>query len=183
MTQFQFIPQRLPGVVLIEPFRHADARGEFVKTFHAANFASQQIEFTLREEFFSISQRGVLRGMHFQTPPYAHSKMVTCLTGAIVDVLVDLRHNSPTYGEHAAYELSGDNRRVLYVPVGLAHGFVSTFDGSCVAYKTDREHAPENDCGIRWDSFGYTWPIAGDELIISPRDQHHPALAEFTSPF
>jgi dTDP-4-dehydrorhamnose 3,5-epimerase len=181
--QLKFIPQSLSGVQIIESFHHADARGEFVKTFLAAEAAERGIQFELREEFFSVSRRGALRGMHFQTPPYAHQKIVTCLAGSVIDVLVDLRKSSPTYGEHLAVELSAANRRALYIPVGLAHGFLSLCDNSCVIYKTDREYAPDQDAGIRWDRFGYTWPLETQDLLISPRDQRHPPLGEFASPF
>jgi dTDP-4-dehydrorhamnose 3,5-epimerase len=183
LAQLQFIPQWLAGVMLIEPFRHSDTRGEFVKTFHAAEFADQGIRFEMREEFFSVSQRGVLRGMHFQSPPFEHQKLVTCSIGRVVDVLVDLRKASPTFGEHLAIELNAANRRAVYVPVGLAHGFLSLLDGSCVVYKTDREHAPADDVGIRWDSFGFAWPMAMADLVISPRDQQHPPLGNYASPF
>jgi dTDP-4-dehydrorhamnose 3,5-epimerase len=183
VAQLRFIPQSLPGVILVEPFRHSDARGEFVKSFHAAEFAEHNIRFEMREEFYSVSQRGVLRGMHFQTPPFAHQKVVTCLTGRVMDVVVDLRKASPTYGKHLAIELNAANRSVLYIPVGLAHGFLSLESDSCLVYKTDREHAPQNDAGIRWDSFGYSWPMSANDLVVSQRDQQHPPLADNSSPF
>ena len=183
LGQLQFIPQSLSGVQIIEAFHHADARGDFVKTFLATEAAECGIQFELREEFFSVSRRGVVRGMHFQTPPYAHQKLVTCLAGNVIDVLVDLRKSSPTYGQHFAVELSAVNRRSVFIPVGLAHGFLSLSDESCVVYKTDREYAPANDAGIHWNSFGYNWPIAQNELSGFPRDERHPRLNEYASPF
>lgn len=136
---------------------------------------------TVREEFFSTSSKDVLRGMHFQTPPHAHQKLIYCITGRVLDVLLDLRRSSPTYGQSIALELSAANRHVLFVPVGFAHGFLSLEDHSCLVYKTDAVHAPQHDAGIRWDSFGFDWPA--DSPLISGRDLTHPEFSEFRSPF
>jgi dTDP-4-dehydrorhamnose 3,5-epimerase len=176
-------PLPLAGACVVEPFVHSDERGRFVKNFHARELAEAGLRFELREEFHSVSERGVLRGMHFQSPPCAHQKLVSCLAGSVLDVLVDLRRQSETFGESCSLELSAARPQMLWVPIGFAHGFVSLEDGSCVTYKTDNEHAPLYDCGIRWDSFGFDWPLAPEESIISPRDRAHPALAEFASPF
>jgi dTDP-4-dehydrorhamnose 3,5-epimerase len=169
--------------MLIEPIVHSDERGRFVKSFHAACLAEDGLRFELREEFYSVSQRGVLRGMHFQTPPADHQKLVSCLVGRALDVLLDLRKRSSTYGAHFSLELRGDAPQLLWIPRGVAHGFLSLEPGTCVAYKTDREHAPEHDAGVRWDSFGCQWPMPAEELVISQRDRRHPRLAEFESPF
>ena len=136
---------------------------------------------TVREEFFSTSAKDVLRGMHFQIPPHAHQKLIYCVNGKVLDVLLDLRQCSPTYGRSISLELSAANRHVLYIPVGFAHGFLSMEDQSCLVYKTDAVHAPLHDAGIRWDSFGFAWP--SDAPLISGRDLAHPAFSEFHSPF
>jgi dTDP-4-dehydrorhamnose 3,5-epimerase len=176
-------PLALAGALLVEPTPRRDDRGAFVKTFHAAALADEGLSFELREEFYSVSHRGVLRGMHFQSPPFDHQKLVTCVAGRVLDVLVDLRVDSPTFGDSCSIELNGTTTQLLWIPRGLAHGFLSLEDDSIVNYKTDCEYAPQHDAGIRWDSFGFSWPTADGQLIISPRDQTHPALAGFDSPF
>lgn len=173
----------LAGAAVIDAAVHEDARGSFVKTFRADVLRSHGITFSVREEFYSKSSRGVLRGMHFQRPPFEHQKLVTCLAGCVLDVLLDVRRGSPTYGEYRAIELSGDEPRSVFVPAGVAHGFLSLVDRSCVLYRTDREYSPHHDAGIRWDSFGFEWPELGAELVLSERDQGHPAMSDFKSPF
>ncbi len=173
----------LAGACVVEPFVHRDERGQFVKSFHARDLAEVGLRFELREEFYSTSDRGVLRGMHFQSPPCAHQKLVSCLAGRVLDMIVDLRAASETYGKSCALELSADWPQMLWLPIGFAHGFLSLEDNSCVTYKTDCEHAPLYDCGIRWDSFGFDWPLPAEELIVSPRDRLLPTLAEFSTPF
>ncbi|OYU44405.1 MAG: dTDP-4-dehydrorhamnose 3,5-epimerase, partial [Burkholderiales bacterium PBB4] len=143
--------------------------------------AEHGISMTVREEFFSTSAKGVLRGMHFQVPPHAHQKIIYCLSGRVLDVLLDLRMDSLTYGHSVGIELSAINHHVVYLPAGIAHGFLSQEDNSCLVYKTDAVHAPESDFGLRWDSFGFDWPI--EKGIISGRDLNHPLFANFSSPF
>ncbi len=176
-------PLALPGALLIEPIASKDARGTFVKTFHANQLAEHGLNFALREEFYSVSHRGVLRGMHFQTPPSDNVKLVTCLRGRVLDVLVDLRVSSPAYGQCCSLELCGASPELLWIPRGVAHGFLALEDETCMAYKTDCEYAPSQDKGIRWDSFAFAWPIPAEQLAISPRDQQHPPLSDYQSPF
>ena len=171
------------GLFQIEPFRHFDTRGEFVKTFHADKFAEFGLTLDFREEFFSVSNKGVLRGMHFQTPLAEHQKIVYCTAGRVLDVLLDLRTNEPTFGKSYFVELSSANRSMLWIPLGFAHGFLSLEDGSCVIYKTDKEHSPENDMGLHWNSFGFNWPAGKQSYLVSPRDMNHPSFAEYESPF
>jgi dTDP-4-dehydrorhamnose 3,5-epimerase len=154
MTLFS---EPLPGVKVLRPFVFEDARGNFVKPFHENQLAAHGICITVREEFFSTSAAGVLRGMHFQTPPHSHQKLVYCITGSVVDVILDLRKNSPTFGQSAGFELSAANRHIVHIPAGFAHGFYSIEDNSCLIYKTNAVHAPANDGGILWDSFGFQW--------------------------
>jgi dTDP-4-dehydrorhamnose 3,5-epimerase len=183
LPTWRVIPQPLPGVAVVELGVHRDDRGAFVKTFHATAMAKLGWRFELREEFFSVSHRGVLRGMHFQLPPHDHQKLVSCTRGRVLDVLLDLRQGSPAFGRYSAIELNEATPQVLVAPCGLAHGFLSLEDQSCVNNKTDGEYSPQHDVGVRWDSFGFDWPMAAGDLIISPRDRQLPPLAEFRSPF
>jgi dTDP-4-dehydrorhamnose 3,5-epimerase len=167
----------------LRPLVFEDARGTFVKPFHEGQLAAHGIAMAVREEFFSTSRKGVLRGMHFQVPPHAHQKLVYCLTGRVLDVLLDLRKASPSFGTAAAFELSAANRHVVHIPPGIAHGFLSLEDDSCLIYKTDAVHAPDCDAGVLWNSFGFAWPLDGSAPVISPRDLAHPELCDFESPF
>lgn len=171
----------LPGAFILRPRVMADARGSFVKTFHAPTFKARGLRTDWTEEYQSSSGRAVLRGMHFQTPPADHAKLVFCLDGSVLDVVVDLRRGSPTFGEHRSLELRGDEATGLYIPTGCAHGFLSTSDLSTMYYKVTSVHAPDCDAGIAWDSFGFAWPASNP--ILSDRDRHHPPLDEFVSPF
>lgn len=151
------ISEPLSGVKVLRPFVFEDARGNFVKPFHEVHLAAHGIALTIREEFFSTSAANVLRGMHFQTPPHAHQKIVYCITGRVIDVVLDLRKDSPTFAQSAGFELSAANRHIVHIPVGFAHGFYSMEDNSCLIYKTDAVHAPANDGGVLWNSFGFDW--------------------------
>lgn len=181
------IDEPLPGVKILRPFVFEDSRGNFVKPFHEGQLADHRIVMTVREEFFSTSAVGVLRGMHFQVPPHAHQKLVYCLTGRVLDVVLDLRRGSLTFGRAAGFELSAANRHVLHIPIGFAHGFLSLDPASCLVYKTDAVHNPDCDRGIRWDSFGFDWTRQQSSQAVTPtisnRDAEHPSFAEFTSPF
>ena len=170
------------GLVSLEPRIFTDHRGTFVKTFHDAAFHSLGLPFAAREEFFSTSQKNVVRGMHFQIPPADHAKLVYCVTGAVLDVVLDLRRNSPTYGRTHAEELTESNRRLLHIPTGFAHGFLALTEGALLVYKTSTVHDPACDRGIHWQGFGFAWPV-GPEAILSQRDKEFPSLADFNSPF
>ncbi len=170
-----------PGAFVIRPRVLADDRGTFVKTFHADNFAAAGLRTDWREEFYSTSARGIVRGLHFQVPPADHAKLVTCLAGSVIDVVVDLRRGSPTEGEVRSIQLDACDALGLYLPSGIAHGFQSLSETSTMLYKVTSVHAPECDAGIAWDSIGFVWPVAEAEL--SPRDRAHPALSSFDSPF
>ncbi len=169
--------------MICEPRVFTDARGEFVKTFHEPTFRERGCEFEQKEAMYSLSKRGVVRGMHFQSPPAEHAKLVYCLAGSITDVVVDIRRGSPTYGKFHAELLSAENHRGLFIPVGFAHGFIAMEDHSLVSYGSSCAYAPENDLGIRWDSIGYAWPLVGAAPEVSARDGEHPRLADFASPF
>jgi dTDP-4-dehydrorhamnose 3,5-epimerase len=178
---FEKIATPILGLVELRPIMHADARGRLVKIFHRREFARLGLADIFTEVFHTTSVAGTVRGLHFQTPPHDHAKLVTCLTGTIFDVGVDLRRRSPSYGRHAAVALSADAGNMLYLPAGLAHGFCTPAGPATVLYFTTTEHAPDADGGIRWDSAGIAWPVKAP--ILSDRDRGLPALAEFESPF
>lgn len=170
----------LPGTLVITLTTFSDLRGSFVKTFSSSVYAQAGLDFTYHEEFYSLSKRDVIRGMHFQLPPYDHVKSVFCPIGSVLDVLLDLRPG-PGYGKSAGVLLDQDAPKVLIIPTGIAHGFKSLQDNSVMVYKTSTEHMPSHDTGLRWDSFGFDW---GDgEQIVSGRDLSHPPFANFTTPF
>ena len=177
----ELVPTELSGLKLIRPKIFQDARGSFVKTFHREFFRDHGLDFEPREEFFSTSAKDVLRGMHFQLPPTAHAKLVYCITGCVLDVVLDLRKNSATFGRCYARELNDRNREILFIPIGFAHGFLALSDGATMVYQTSTIHSPAHDTGIVWNSFGFDWPVANP--IVSERDQKLPALREFQSPF
>jgi dTDP-4-dehydrorhamnose 3,5-epimerase len=177
------ISSPFPGTFLLKPRVFTDVRGDFVKTFHSGDFRALGIAFEPVEEFFSTSHKGVLRGMHFQLPPHDHDKLVYCVRGRVLDVLLDLRRNSPTYGKTTSAEISQENHLQFFIPRGVAHGFMSLEDNSVMIYQTSTVHAPSHDAGIRWDSIGFDWPVFIDPGLISTRDQVLPALVAFNSPF
>jgi dTDP-4-dehydrorhamnose 3,5-epimerase len=177
----KFTEELLPGTWAVQLNKREDSRGDFVKSYARSLFDAAGIAaFDLREEFYSNSRRGVIRGMHFQVPPHAHAKIVFCALGAVEDVLLDLRPGAGL-GRVASLKLGEDNPMLLYIPIGVAHGFRSLSERSLMVYKTTAEYAPDHDRGIRWDSFGWDW--GSGPAILSERDRAHPALADFTSPF
>jgi dTDP-4-dehydrorhamnose 3,5-epimerase len=177
----ELLPTALEGCFEVRPFFAEDERGTFVKTFHAERFAQAGLPAAWREEYYSSSRRGVIRGMHFQTPPHDHEKLVYCMQGRVLDVVVDLRRLSPTFGQHVAIELDAARGHGLMIPKGMAHGFLALTEDVLMAYKVTTVYAPSNDAGIRWDSVGVNWRV--DAPIMSARDRAHPAFADFTSPF
>lgn len=158
-----------------------DARGSFIKTFHEPAFRALGLRTDWLEEYHSASRKNVIRGMHFQTPPFDHAKLVYCLQGEVLDVLVDLRVGSPSYGKCASLVLSPHKHNGIYIPPGMAHGFLSLSEGSVLHYKVTSVHSAEHDSGILWNSFGFEWPV--DSPIVSDRDKSHPRLADFNSGF
>lgn len=171
----------LPGAFVVRPRVLTDARGGFIKTFHEPSFVDRGLRTDWREEYQSSSRRGVIRGMHFQAPPADHAKLVFCLSGAVLDVIVDLRRGSPTYGEHRSVRLDAEQGTGVYVPTGCAHGFLSLSDAGTMYYKVTSVHAPDHDGGVDWSSIGFAWPVT--DPLLSDRDRTHPPLAGFASPF
>ncbi len=171
----------LEGCYLIQPKDIADLRGCFVKPYQRAAFESHGLEGEFREDFFTVSKKDVLRGMHFQSPPQDQTKLVYCIHGVILDVIVDIRKNSPTYLQFESFELNESKRSMLYLPEGIAHGFVTLSESATIGYKVSREFVPEFDAGIRWDSIGFKWPIQNP--ILSEKDKNLPTLSEFKTPW
>jgi dTDP-4-dehydrorhamnose 3,5-epimerase len=171
----------ISGVYIIEQDVHKDKRGSFVKTFQRNFFLTHGMECDFSENYYTKSREDVIRGMHFQIPPHDHAKLVTVIQGTIIHVILDIRRGSLTYGQHVAIELSRENRRSIYIPRGCAHGFGTLSDTAIAYYMVTSEYAPEHDVGIRYDSFGYRWPIATP--ILSERDLAHPALSDYETPF
>ena len=169
------------GCYQIFPEVKKDIRGIFVKTFHKELFEKFGLVTKFSEEYYSVSHKGVLRGMHFQTPPHEHFKLVYCLAGKVMDAIVDLRVGSPTYKTFATFEISAEQGNLLYIAPGIAHGFYALTDDAIMQYKVSKVYAPEHDSGIRWNSTGINWPNFAP--IISDRDSMFPNLADFQSPF
>lgn len=178
---FEFRSLSLPGYFEIQPRIFKDQRGSFIKTFHRDLFRERGLNIDWVEEYYSVSQKGVLRGMHFQLPPYDHEKLVYCTSGIVFDAVVDLRNGSPTFGQHVSITLSADMANMIYIPKGLAHGFYTLSEAATVMYKVATVYAPEHDTGIRWDSAGISWP--SNDPIISDRDRKFIKLNVFKSPF
>src|SRR5215210_5903960 len=176
---FERLDTRIDGVGLIQPKLFGDARGFFVETYRRNEFAELGIVEEMVQDNHSRSKRGIVRGMHFQTGEGA-SKLVRCGHGKIVDVLVDLRRGSPTFGDWEAFELSDDNGRIVYCPIGFAHGFCVVSEVADVFYKQSSYYSSEHDRGIHYDDpdVGVEWPLPVEELIPSERDANAPTLAE-----
>lgn len=179
------IPTAIEGVVIIEPRVFHDERGYFFESWSQRDFdaAVRPVRFVQDNE--SMSTRGVIRGLHFQRPPYAQSKLVGCVLGRVLDVAVDIRRGSPTYGRHVAVELSADNHRRLFISRGFAHGFAVLSDTAVFAYKCDNYYHPEAEGGISIAdaSLGIDWRVDPASAILSTKDTRHPSFAEFDSPF
>lgn len=171
----------IPGCFEIIPRLLRDERGLFVKTYHQELFQQYNLNTNWCEEYYSKSYRGVLRGMHFQLPPYDLVKLVYCTDGAVLDAVVDLRKGSPAYGQHILLELNAEIGNILYLPRGLSHGFYVQSDSATILYKVSSVYAPQHDTGILWNSAGIKWPTK--DPIISERDSMFPTLANFSSPF
>jgi dTDP-4-dehydrorhamnose 3,5-epimerase len=177
----QLQPTAIPGCFEIECQKFEDQRGSFVKTFQIEFFTSQGLRSDWREEYYSVSARNVVRGLHFQTPPADHAKLVYCVAGQVLDVVVDLRIGSPAFGKPCAFDLSAARANCLYLPAGVAHGFLSLADESILQYKVTSVYSPADDCGLLWSSIDYDWPVANP--VTSERDASHPRLADYDSPF
>jgi len=176
-----FIRTDIPDVVIIEPKVHGDERGYFVETFRQdkiEEFLGFKLSFIQDNE--SKSSYGVLRGLHYQLAPFAQTKLVRVIKGSVLDVAVDIREGSPTFGQHVAVELSESNKRQLFVPRGFAHGFVVLSEEAIFAYKVDNYYSPENDRGMAFDDEGLSidWGVLKDRLQLSPKDTTQPSFEQ-----
>lgn len=171
----------IQGCYLITAFSHADERGEFVKFYNAEAYDKNELDFQIKEIYYSSSKKNVFRGFHFQTPPADHTKIVNCFTGSIVDFVLDIRVESPSYGRCIALDLSAKNKHAVYIPKGCAHGFLSLEDDTIVTYLQETVYASDSDSGILWSSVDIPYEITNP--ILSERDQEFPSLHQFKSPF
>lgn len=171
----------IQGVKLITPRRFTDGRGWFAETW-----SSKTLDVAFCQDNQSLSLKsGTIRGLHFQKPPHAQAKLVSVLKGRILDVAVDLRQSSPTFGQHVAVELDAETGAQLFVPAGFAHGFCTLEPGTIVQYKVDAHYAPQADAGINWadEALAIAWPVNPAQAILSPKDASLPRLQDITSPF
>lgn len=175
------IETEISGCYEIQGNVFRDERGRFVKTFHKDLFVKNGLEGNFEEEYYTVSLKRVLRGMHFQIPPHEHAKLVYCILGSVLDAVVDLRMDSPTYAEHATFKLSADQANMIYIPVGMAHGFYVLSEEAIVVYNVTSMHSPDHDTGILWSSAGICWPDKNP--IVTTRDSQFVALSNFQSPF
>ena len=179
-------PTDIPGVLILDPGRHADDRGWLSEVWNPVALSAAGLDVTFVQDNQSHNPRaGSVRGLHFQVPPDAQGKLIVCLSGAIYDVAVDLRVGSPTYGEHVGLRMEADDTQQLWVPPGLAHGYCALEDETRVLYKLTKPFVPEAAQGILWNdpALGIQWPLAPGTEIVNERDSTAPALAEYDSPF
>ncbi|MDE6638142.1 MAG: dTDP-4-dehydrorhamnose 3,5-epimerase [Muribaculaceae bacterium] len=179
------IKTNIEGVVIIEPKIFKDARGYFFESYNKKEFDEKVAKVDFVQDNESCSTYGVMRGLHFQRPPFAQAKLVRCVKGAVLDVAVDIRKGSPTYGQHVAVELTEDNHRQFFIPRGFAHGFAVLSDIAVFQYKCDNYYHPEADGGISIvdESLGIDWKLNPLKVILSEKDMKHAILKDFDSPF
>jgi dTDP-4-dehydrorhamnose 3,5-epimerase len=171
----------LLGCYCIYPDIYKDDRGQFVKTIDGREYEKYGLNYDFCEEYYSKSIGGVLRGMHFQLPPYDHSKLVCCFEGRVMDVVLDLRLKSPTYGKHQVFNLDSDNPVLIYIPKGMAHGFYTISEQATMLYKTTSLYQPDHESGILWSSIGVLWPEKNP--ILSKRDTSFQNMSDFKTIF
>ena len=179
------IHTEIEGVVIVEPRVFTDSRGYFFESWSERVFNDQVTPVSFVQDNQSCSSYGVIRGLHFQYPPYAQAKLVRCVVGKVLDVAVDIRKGSPTYGRHIAVELSAENHRQLFIPKGFAHGFAVLSDMAVFQYKCDNYYAPESEGGLALDDevLNIDWGLELSEAILIENDRNHPMLQDFDSPF
>tara|TARA_B110000902_G_scaffold186996_1_gene211625 strand:- start:44 stop:604 length:561 start_codon:yes stop_codon:yes gene_type:complete len=175
----------IQGIVVIEPTVLSDKRGYFLESFNKNQFEKVIGKVSFVQDNESRSSKGVLRGLHYQKPPFAQAKLVRCIEGEILDIAVDIRKDSPTYGLYHSAVLTGENKKQLFVPRGFAHGFVVLSDSAVFAYKVDNTYAPDYEAGIKWNDkeLGVEWGLKESEIFISNKDEQLPLFSKFISPF
>lgn len=185
MTEFSPLTE-LPDVILVKPKRFLDARGYFEESYVKERYKNNGIDVDFVQDNHSLSvKKGVIRGLHFQVPPFDQAKLVRCVRGSVLDVAVDIRVGSPTFGKSAAAVLSADNGHQLFVPSGFAHGFCTLEENCEITYKVSNVYSKDCDAGIAYDdeTLGIDWPISPSKMIASEKDTRHPKLADYNSPF
>lgn len=181
----EVIKTGIEGVLILEPRIFRDARGYFFESFSQRDFDAQVGHIDFVQDNESMSSYGVMRGLHFQRPPFTQSKLVRCVSGSVLDVAVDIRNGSPTYGQHVAVELTAENHRQFFIPKGFAHGFAVLSETAVFQYKCDNFYHPDADDGISIldQSLGIDWGIPTEKAILSEKDTRHSMLQDFNSPF
>jgi len=181
----QFIKTNIPDVFIIEPKAFGDERGYFFESFNQKEFEKHVGQVNFIQDNESKSSKGVLRGLHFQKPPYTQSKLLRCIEGEVLDVIVDLRQDSSTYKQSLSIVLSGENKKQIFVPKGFAHGFLVLSDTATIAYKVDEYYAPDHDSGIAWndEEINIDWGISAEDIQLSGKDKNLKPLAEIKNPF
>ena len=180
VTPCQVEGKTIEGLFVIEPTVFKDERGYFMETYNQNDFKEAGLDMVFVQDNQSMSVKGVLRGLHFQKGRYSQSKLVRVVRGRVLDVAVDIRRGSPTFGRHVAVELTEDNKRQFFIPRGFAHGFAVLSDEATFQYKCDNPYSPESEGAIAWNdpSLGIDWRLAPEDVILSPKDSAHPLLSE-----
>ena len=181
----KFLKTEIPEVVIIESTVFGDSRGYFLESFNQKAFEKNIGKVNFIQDNESKSSRGVLRGLHFQKPPFSQAKLVRCIQGKVIDIAVDIRKESPTFGNHVAVELTGENKRQLFVPRGFAHGFAVLSKTAIFAYKVDNIYKPDYDAGILWNdpTLKINWMLSEEEVQLSEKDKNLQILSEIDIPF
>lgn len=181
----EIIKTDIEGLIIIKPQIFKDSRGYFFESFSQREFNEKVTPIQFVQDNESCSSYGVMRGLHFQKPPYSQSKLVRCVKGSVLDVAIDIRKGSPTYGKHVAVELSAENHLQFFIPKGFAHGFAVLSEEAIFQYKCDEFYTPQSEGGIQLmdESLGINWPISADDAILSDKDKKYPKLSEITSDF
>ena len=181
----EVIKTKIDGLLILEPRIFEDSRGYFFESFSQKDFNQQVGPVVFVQDNESKSSYGVMRGLHFQRPPFTQSKLVRCVKGSVLDVAVDIRQDSPTYGQHVAVELTEENHRQIFIPKGFAHGFAVLSETAVFQYKCDEFYHPESEGGISIldETLNIDWRIPTDKAILSDKDTKHPLLKDFDSPF
>lgn len=181
----EIIKTDIECLIIIKPQIFKDSRGYFFESFSQREFNEKVTPIQFVQDNESCSSYGVMRGLHFQKPPYSQSKLVRCVKGSVLDVAVDIRKGSPTYGKHVAVELSAENHLQFFIPKGFAHGFAVLSEDAIFQYKCDEFYTPQSEGGIQLmdESLGINWPISADDAILSDKDKKYPKLSEITSDF
>lgn len=175
----------IDGVLIIEPRAFADDRGFFMETYNKERYLQSGVDGEFVQDNVSVSKKGTLRGLHYQAPPFAQGKLVQVLRGSVLDVAVDIRFGSPTFGKYVSVELSAENKKQLWIPAGFAHGFVALEDDTIFSYKCTNVYSPENDRGVLWSDtqIGIEWPFPEAELLISDKDKKQLLLKDIAQEF